>query len=309
VFTVAYVGSRGTHLASSQNLNAPLFNPGASTNANQQIRRPYGRYQDIYEFFNGTYSRYNSLQLSAERRFAGGLAVQGNYVWSRATDDGDPVGASYNSGPYRNPRDRSIDYGLSSYDTPHSFTMSYVWQLPIPAGTNSILRRIVGDWTFSGMVRASSGSALTITSPGTYNVQSGTGWANYVGGDVYGKHDNRAGQAASWLNPAAFCPANTTGAQCAPDPKVGVEYLAFGNSYRGIARGPGRLLHDMTLSKRIVLTETFGAIEARVSAFNAFNHTVLNNPDTSIANRATTFGTITSAASPRNLQLSVRYQF
>jgi len=133
-------------------------------------------------------------------------------------------------------------------------------------------------------------------------------WANYVGGKVYGDHSSRAAQASSWLNFAAFCPANATGPGCAVDPKAGVEYLALGNSRRGIARAPGSFSNNMTLAKRFPFSKRWSKLEFRLAAFNVFNHTMLGGPDTNIAN-PNTFGRITSAAAPRNLQLAIRYLF
>ena len=41
--------------------------------------------------------------------------------------------------------------------------------------------------------------------------------------------------------------------------------------------------------------------------FNVFNHTLLNNPDTAVADR--TFGRITSARDPRILQMALKLIF
>ncbi len=114
--------------------------------------------------------------------------------------------------------------------------------------------------------------------------------------------------ADNWLNFAAFCPANTTGPDCAVDPQAGVEYLALGNSPRGVARTPGSFSNDMTLSKRFPFSERWSNLEFRLAAFNVFNHTMLGSPDTNITN-SKTFGKITSAAPPRSLQLAIRYAF
>ncbi len=116
-------------------------------------------------------------------------------------------------------------------------------------------------------------------------MQSAGAWANYVGGDVYGDHSTRANQALHWLNPLAFCPANATGPDCKVDPKVGIDYVALGNSARGIARAPGSFSNDMTLSKRVPLSERWGSLDFRLAAFNVFNHTMLGGSDTNIANR------------------------
>jgi hypothetical protein len=76
-----------------------------------------------------------------------------------------------------------------------------------------------------------------------------------------------------------------------------------------MVRGPGGLYNDMSLSKSFVLSERWGTFQLMAQAFNVFNHTVLQNPDTNIADKGGSFGTITSAAAPRTVQLVLRYSF
>ena len=310
LITASYVGSRGTHLVSCVNINQPIFIPGASTNANQQSRRPFPQFNAINEAFSGTNSRYNALQLTLNKRFARGFSLLANYTLGRSTEDGDPVGIFGSAAGYRVQGNRALDYGVSDYDRPQVFSVAYGWDLPFPSTSHTWVRRAFGYWTLGGILRASSGSPLKITSPSTFNVQSAGAWANYVGGEIYTDHSTRASQAYRWVNPLAFCPANASGPTCTVDPKAGVDYLAVGNVARDIARGPGGLSNDMSLSKRVPLSDRWGAMEFRVAAFNVFNHTVLGVPDTNTANRATTFGQINGTAVPsRNLQLALRYSF
>jgi hypothetical protein len=205
-------------------------------------------------------------------------------------------------------RNWAPDYGLSSYDFPQVLTVTYSWELPIRVAAHKWLDRAVGHWTLGGILVAASGAPLNISSPSTFNDGSSGAWANYLGGAVYGNHSSRTAQAANWLNPQAFCPANASGSSCTVDPNVGVTTMALGNTYMGIARGPGRFSNDISLSKHVPISERWGAAEIRL-AFNAFNHTMLSNPDTNTANRNSTFGQITSARAPRNVQLAIRYVF
>ena len=72
----------------------------------------------LYESTNN--SKYNSLQLNAEKRFGKGLAVLASYTFSKKMDD-------YG---WTTPNDRRFDYGLSREDVPHNLKFSNVWQIP-----------------------------------------------------------------------------------------------------------------------------------------------------------------------------------
>jgi len=308
--SAAYVATRGTHLSSSYNLNTPLFIPGASNADNEQDRRPYPYVLNIYENFSGANSWYNSLQVTLNKRFSRGVTILGVYTYSKATDTGDTVGSNFSGGSYRDPRRRYLDSGPSGADLRHVLSVTYSWELPFPARAGKWLKVGLGGWVWGGTLRATSGDPLTISSPADFDFLSANGaWANYAGGPMYGDHSTRASQAANWLNGNVFCPANATGPDCTVDPEAGVSYLAIGNSKRGMARGPGRFLNNMTLTKRFPFSERWGTLEFRAAAFNVFNHTVLGDPVTDIAERGGAFGQIYTAGPPRTMQLSIRYLF
>jgi hypothetical protein len=312
LFTFAYVGTRGTHLRSSTDLNMPLFIPNASTLANEQSRRPYPQVTSIVSEFSGANSWYNSMQISLNKRFAHGFTIISNYTLSKNTDSGDTTGRSEGAvNIYRDPNDRRLDYGISDYDIRHSLSVGYAWQLPFVKRANRWTKVALGSWTWGGTLRAVSGTPMNVTGPDSFDDFSAEyAWANYVGGSVYGDHSSRASQAAHWLNPNAFCPANATGAGCTVDTSVGVTSVAFGNAKRGVARGPGGFYNDMTLEKTFPFSERWGSLNFRASATNVFNHTVLQNPgDTNIADARSTFGVISTAAAPRTLMLAIRYLF
>lgn len=319
-----YVGSRGTHLNTSYDHNAPVFIPGTdsggnplSTDANQQVRRPYGAFQQITLTSSDSNSWYNAMQLSLNKRFAHGLALIANYTLSRNTDGGDSVGNYFSSGSNRDPYNRKIDYGLTSYDQPQIFNLTYAWELPFFAKSSFLAREVLHGWTFGGTLSALSGDALTIGSPAGFNVGSSNGaWANYVGGSVYGNHSSRNAAADDWINPAAFCPANFTGTGCTvEDVDAGVTHLALGDSKRGMVRGPGKFYTDMTLTKVFPVSERWGSLSYSLTAQNVFNHPVLADPDTNVTDGG--FGKIFSTRHPgylapaygRVLQMSLHYQF
>jgi hypothetical protein len=75
---------------------------------------------------------------------------------------------------------------------------------------------------------------------------------------------------------------------------------------RNVIRGPGFKNVDAALS-RVFNLGSSKSLEARIEAFNLFNWFELGNPNTNFS--AATFGQITSALSPRVLQLAVKFNF
>lgn len=94
--------------------------------------------------------------------------------------------------------------------------------------------------------------------------------------------------------------------------------VSVGTLGRNTVREPGELNVDLSISRRIPITERVG-FQLRAEAFNLFNHTNFNGPATglnAIANAAgqavfnsPTFGLITAAKAARFMQLVARFEF
>ena len=81
----------------------------------------------------------------------------------------------------------------------------------------------------------------------------------------------------------------------------------FGDAGRNVLRGPGWFTLDLSVQRRIVMTNTLAAT-LRYDVFNATNRTNFGNPnaDVTAGNRATI---TTLAGDPRSMQFSVRLEF
>jgi hypothetical protein len=78
----AYVGTKGTRLWSSQDINLPVPGPG-----DFQPRRPFPEFLGIgWQEFAAS-SAYHALQLKAERRFSADLALLTSFTWSKSIDE------------------------------------------------------------------------------------------------------------------------------------------------------------------------------------------------------------------------------
>jgi hypothetical protein len=82
VLSLAYVGSKGTHLIGSRDLNQPA--PGLGT---LQFRRPYRQYANILLAGSGGNPNYHSMQAAFQRDMHRGLSVLSPYTWSTSIDD------------------------------------------------------------------------------------------------------------------------------------------------------------------------------------------------------------------------------
>jgi carboxypeptidase family protein len=285
----SYVGSKGTHLNYNTDINAPLPSPTATAD-NEDARRPYSQFVQLTQDTSGANSTYNALQLSVEKRFSHNFTLSANYTWSRSID---PVSYSTDLDTINiiNPYNLNAYRGVSDFNVPHRFVLNYLWQLPSPKA--GLLRTLFGGWETSAVWTLQSGFPLNITSgndtsfslPTVGNDQAQLLCTpHYTGG-------SQAARIAQWFDTQCFgVPADNT----------------FGNVGRNTLIGPGTFNVDMGIHKVFVLHERL-RLQLRGEFFNTFNHTQLNNPDTTVAD--SNFGMITSARAPRIAQVALKLTF
>ena len=80
----------------------------------------------------------------------------------------------------------------------------------------------------------------------------------------------------------------------------------FSTTPRSICCGPGENQWDITVSKRITLSER-KYFQFRADVFNLFNKTEFVNPDGNFSN--STFGQVLQARDPRLLQFALKFYF
>jgi hypothetical protein len=276
----AYVGTKGTALLSTRQLNAPLPDPAASTATTNQRRPLFPNYGSVVATEAVQNSNYHGIQFTVERRFARGYSILANYTRSKVEDEGGNA----------NPVDRSFDRGLADFDRTHVFNFSGMWETPIRFD-NQILHGVLGGWTATSIVNLYSGNVFTVFS-GVDNARTGQGGqrADLVG-DPYAAGDNRSrGELIlQYLDRAAFAP-NALG--------------TYGDLGRNTFRGPGYANVDLGLHKRFSITEGL-TTQFRFEMFNAFNRVNLNAPTATITSG--NFMRITGAGSPRILQAALRF--
>ncbi len=285
IVTVAYVGSKGNHLFMGGEGNPAIYGrPGANLN---QKRLLYPTFGAITDWSSRGNSLYHSLQMSLNKRLASGFTIRAAYTWSKLIDDASTDGAvPANSFDFRNER------GPSDFDLTHRFVGSYIWELPKLAGRPAVLRHVAGGWETNGILTLESGRPFSVVS-GRDNSQSGINGdrADVVGNPLLDFGRPRGQLIDRYFNPAAFAqnPAGT-----------------FGNSGRNILRDPGVAVVDFGAIKNFQMTESH-RLQFRAEVFNLFNRVNLGRPN---ANQSSnTFARITSAGSPRVIQMALKYSF
>jgi outer membrane receptor protein involved in Fe transport len=287
VGTLAYVGSKGTHLFNQIEGNPAVFRAGATT-ANTNARRLFAPdFGTVALQKSDGNSNYNSMQVSVNKRFTRGYSLMASYTWSKMIDD-----ASGDGTVSPNPFDQKFNRGLSNLDIPHRFVGSFVYELPRFQNGMALLKYVVGGWDVNGIVSLQSGTTFTVIS-GRDNSFTGV---NQDRADLIGNPYLDAGRPNGQLVDRYF----------------NIDAFAFnaigtyGTAGRNILRGPGDVNLDFGLFKNIPVTERH-KVQFRMETFNALNRVNLGNPN---ANRsAAAFGRITSAGSPRVIQLALKYQF
>ena len=286
---VAYAGSSGDRLAILRELNPAIFAPGATTASTNQRRPLFPNFNSIVSVESTGESRYDSLQLTLDKRFARGFSLLANYTLSKTMDhssENKQTGATQT-----NPFDLDFDWGPANSDRRHRFVASWLWEIPGRLG-QPVLDSVLSGWSLTGIYVAQSGVGLTVTS-GVDNARSGTGGqrADLAGDPELSGDRSRSEQIQMWFNTAAFAP-NALG--------------TFGNSGRNMIRGPGAQQVDLGLHKTFQVTSAT-RLQVRVEAFNAFNNVNFDNPNTS--QNSSNFGRILAAGDPRIMQFALRVWF
>ena len=285
--TLAYVGTKGTHLEARPDINQPV--PGTTPIAS---RRPYPLFQGILTSENVDNSIYNGLQVTLERRFASSLSMLITYTYSHVIDV-----ASSDFGAWQNSYNRNMDRGNADFNVPHRFVASWTWALPFH--TRGHWKPLLGGWALNGIVSLYNGLPFSVSSAtNTLNNGGGSRASLLPGAKAALPPDQRT--IAEWFNIAAFT---------APGPQQ------FGNTGRNILTGPGTAQADVSLFKDFFLSgsET-RRLQFRAESFNVTNTPQFNNPASSIGNAGA--GTITAAGAPltfqrtsREIQLALKLYF
>ncbi|MBO0863433.1 MAG: hypothetical protein J2P21_34050, partial [Chloracidobacterium sp.] len=279
ILEAGYVGTRGTHLPRTIQLNQA--DPTSSVNAN--LRRPFLGYGAIPYNENSAVAKYHGLEVSLAKRVAHGLFFEASYTWSKSL--GHTESAPLDS------RNKDLDFGLSDLDRTHMFSFNYVYEFPFFKKRGGAAGKIFGGWQWSGITTFQSGTPFTVTQSGDVaNFGGGTGAQRP---DLVGDPNEGRGQSLDrYFNTAAFRRVTQSG--------------RIGTAPINAVRGPGINNFDMSLLKSVYFREGV-RLQLGVEAYNVFNHPQFEGVDGGID--SANFGSVTSARDPRVLQLRAKFTF
>lgn len=314
MFELGYVGTRGRelalerypnqldpkHMALGSQLNQLVANPfyrhpnAGGILAGPQVRRgqllrPFPQFGELVGARDtGGRSWYNGLVMSAKRRMARGLQLEGSYTWSKTLDFGEDT--------VQNEYDKIASRAVAQTDIAQRFVLSYIYELPFGRGrpwgntASGLANWLIGGWQINGITTYQSGLPLGITASNTAGLFNPRTAANNNGqsGKLSGRAQDRL---AKWFNTSVFT-------QPAP--------FTFGSASarNHDLRAHGMRNFDLSLFKEFQATEKL-KVQFRLEALNAFNTVQFSGPNTSVTSGS--FGRVSAQANaPRQLQFGLK---
>ncbi|MCA1592988.1 MAG: TonB-dependent receptor [Acidobacteria bacterium] len=316
VFTLDYVGTKGTHLSTLRNLNQPLFNSNGTVmnaviNGTLQPVLPYPNLGPIEFRDNGGNSSYHGGELTLEKRFSRGLSFRTAYTFSKSIDESQEHLASGGTGSFTQSGNRGERRGPSDFDVRHRFVGSYIYELPFGKGrsylTDGALAHVLGGWRISGLSNIRTGRPFTLSASGNNTTLGGPRGGGLVGAFADCLRDGSLSGSERtidrWFDPTAYA------VPTALNPTTGTVQARLGTCGRNTLRGPGIVNFDFALAR------TFGGfgegrnLEFRWEMFNMFNTPQFGLPDRNISNTSGV-GKITSlAGDARVMQFALKFNF
>jgi hypothetical protein len=298
---VGYAGSKGTHIENRVDENYSPPGPG-----NLDAKRRYVTAVipgtgltispgAIYGYhFNGN-SIYHGLVSRLEKRFSAGFTLLVSYTFSKAIGDicGNAAAGETTNCGYQDVRNLRAERSLDNIDVPHRLVASGVYDLPFGAGRRfgsrlpGVFRAAFGGWSAGSIVTRASGrpyNAINSGNPantGTFGVVSRPN----LTADPYAGISRSLNQD---FNTAAF---------------AATPAFTLGSAGRNILRQRAFFNWDFSAHKEFRLQERV-RLQFRFEAF-AFTNTPRFGQAGATLGTAT-FGKISGADTPRNLQFGMK---
>lgn len=332
MFSIVWGGAKGTHLPISGldidtlpdqdlKLGSALVNQvpnpyygiisstyslGAPTISAGQLLLPYPEFSSVgIQADNIGNSTYNSMQLTAQKRFPHGASINASYTWAKLISDTDTLTTwlEPNIAGVQDPRNLRGEKSLSSDDARQRLVVSYVYDLPFGRGERflanapGVVNQVLGGWGFGGVTTLMSGFPLGFTTAQNLTNSFGGGSRpNYAPGcdkEVPGGETQRVQR---WFNTSCFVQ---------PPP------FTFGDESRNDStlRASGVANWDASAYKTFPFTHNENVnMQFRAEAFNLFNRVQFGYPG--LQQGSSNFGIVSSQLNnPRLLQFSLRLNY
>ncbi|HEX5483819.1 MAG TPA: carboxypeptidase regulatory-like domain-containing protein, partial [Terriglobia bacterium] len=264
MFSAAYVGSRGTHLDYTRDINQPFsasgydFDPRIACTSTTPVPcasrvstdyvRPFAGWSGINNVTPVGKSTYHALQVTLNKRVSHGLTFGVAYTYSKTLGLSGANGLG--SGP-QNSYNLAAEYGPASFSRTNVLVINYVYDLPFFHSFTGLPGAVLKGWEFTGIGTIESGFPLTagLTSP-TQGLATRPDF-------VSGQQISGPQTVAEWFNAGAYA-----------TPPFGT----FGNAGVGTIWGPGMNEWDMGFFKNFKMGERAN-LQFRAESFNLWNTT------------------------------------
>ena len=293
-----------------------IFNQPESRYSDPQLPlinllRPYPQFDGVFtglpKLTAGSW--YNSLQVVFQRRAGRYFNFEGNYTWSKNTDDSS-VGfnafvGTLNGGNPQELDNLKAEHSVSANDATNRVVAAIIFQIPVGRGNligsnmNRALDAAIGGWQLTTLSTFQTGQPLPVYMSNN-RIADGNQRPNVVCGNgplTTGLSIHAAARYGQpWLNSGCFA-----------DP--GDQQPGNAPRYFSNLRADGIHNADVTLEKKFTYREN-DHLEIHADCFNCTNTPRFGVPDTGYGD--STFGIISSSAGgqlPRYLQLGARFEF
>ena len=314
--SVGYVARRGLHLQREADINQlttavvaanPCLLPGAASPCKRDAFRPYLGFGSIRQTDDVANSMYNSLQISWNRRYSGGLQFGVSYTLSKSMDNGsnqrDVVPDTY---------DISMLWSPSEFDARHILVFNYLYDLPFFKNHSTLSGKLLGGWQISGVTQFQTGLPCSVAGPTDY---TGVGLDSNFGCGQNGQYwvvsgtpkiIGTFGANGQWFDTSVFT-----------KPAAGTFNT---QRVRNLIYQPGFQNWNLGLFKTFPITEKTG-LQFRAEAYNFINHPnwcggsgCSGTTNIGLNPTSSTFGKVLTkgggvGGGERNLQLSLRLYF
>ena len=305
---VAYVANHGTGIDVAQNINQPrVYGQSA---AYDPLNIAFKKTAAVTQYFMGTSTNYESLQVQLTRRFSRGLSYSSAFTWGKAqgyvtgAQDGNVL---FWSGPMRR------NYSVADFDRTRNFEQTLTYELPAGRGhryfAGGFGQYVLGGWKTSVILSALSGLPFTISTtsatPGTTQTVNETGSFKVT-------HKITGAGTAQWFSPASFSAPPACTAYSATNPVA----CTVGGTQRNQFRGPGYFYDSVSLFKSFPLWHEI-PLEVRGDAFNLTNTPAFANPNSTLGSNlgkitstlGSGVGNVNGVGGPRVLQAGIKVIF
>ena len=243
-----------------------------------------------------------------------GLSLLASFTYPKCIDQlGTPISQSEEGNRNLYAEDRTnlgLDRGLCGVDNRLRTVYSFVYQLPVGRGKHFLisggpLAKVLGDWAVSGIATFSDGEWESVQD--NFDI-SNTG-EPYQRPDAYCNPNLPLSQRTTgeWFKSACF---GNVGLDNPADPTT----YRYGTAARAMIELPGINDGDIAVLKDVSVSERM-RFQFRAESINTMNHVSLGSPNGTIGGATLscvglpcqgTFPTISTAGSPRQIQLALK---